>query len=81
MGTQYGISPEELAWRRKQHHVTGSAHLPKLEPEPESALTREQMAEVNRARVDALKRQGRLPSFDQVKHDVLDLLDTLDEDT
>jgi collagenase-like PrtC family protease len=77
MGKQYGISPEELAWRQRQPAaVNGSVfdRKNKKEVEPEPELTREEMDKLAQTRVDALKVSGRLPSPDQVIRDVEDLI-------
>ncbi len=67
MGKQYGISPEELAWRRQPAAVNGSVFDRKnkrVEPE----LTRAEMDKLAQTRVDALKVSGA----DQVIRDVED---------
>ena len=75
MGKQYGISPEELAWRRRQPAaVNGSVFDRKNKKEVEPELTREEMDKLAQTRVDALKVSGRLPSPDQVIRDVEDLI-------
>jgi hypothetical protein len=65
--------------------VTGSAFKddpdPRIKREPEQPepepLTREEMEQLNQARVDVLRAQGRLPSFDQVNRDVIDWLERM----
>ena len=78
-----GMSKAEIAHHQRRTPVTGSAFKDdpdpriKREPEQPEPLTREEMEQLNQARVDALRAQGRLPSFDKVREDVIDWLERM----
>ncbi len=74
MGKQYGISPEELAWRRRQPAAVNGSVFDRKNKRVEPELTRAEMDKLAQTRVDALKVSGRLPSPDQVIRDVEDLI-------
>jgi hypothetical protein len=74
MGKKYGISPEELAWRRRQPAAVNGSVFDRKNKRVEPELTRAEMDKLAQTRVDALKVSGRLPSPDQVIRDVEDLI-------
>jgi hypothetical protein len=47
---------------------------PKGEQQPEPSLTRDEMSQLAKNRVEALRLTGKLPSFDQVLSDVQDMV-------